>query len=131
MASASTAPATDETAAGLDAWRSYVGGHARLFRELDAEMQAAENTSLGDYDVLVQLADSAARRVRMCELAESVILSPSGLSRRVERLERRGLVRRERSTQDARSVDASITPEGRRLFRRLRRLHRDGIRRHF
>jgi DNA-binding MarR family transcriptional regulator len=69
--------------------------------------------------------------MRMCELAESVILSPSGLSRRVERLERRGLVQRERSTQDARSVEASITDEGRRLFRRLRRLHRDGISRYF
>ena len=131
MPAATKPGAADSAGLGLEAWKGFVRAHARLFSELDVELQQAENVTLGDYDVLVQLADSPVKSMRMCELAESVLLSPSGLSRRVERLERRGLVRRERSAQDARSVEASITDEGRRLFRRLRRLHRDGIDRHF
>jgi DNA-binding MarR family transcriptional regulator len=60
-----------------------------------------------------------------------VLLSPSGISRRVERLEREGLVQRERATGDARSIEAGLTPAGTRLLRRLRRTHRGGIRERF
>ena len=67
----------------------------------------------------------------MCELANAVLLSPSGLSRRVERLERAGLVDRERASADARSIEAGLTPVGRRLFRRVRLTHRAGIRERF
>jgi DNA-binding MarR family transcriptional regulator len=121
----------DSDGLGLDAWRAFLRAHARLFVELDAELRSEHGTALGDYDVLVQLADAPSGRLRMCDLAQAVLLSPSGLSRRVERLERAGLVDRVRASDDARSIEAGLTPAGRRLFRRLRRTHRAGIRQRF
>ena len=123
------AEAPDEL--GLDAWRAFVRGHARVLAELDAELRRDHGLTLGDYDVLVHLADARGDRLRMCDLAEAVLLSPSGLSRRVERLERAGLVERERATTDARNIEAGLTAAGRRLFRRVRRTHRAGIRERF
>jgi DNA-binding MarR family transcriptional regulator len=70
-------------------------------------------------------------RLRMCELAEAVVLSPSGLSRRVDRLEREGLVTRERAERDARNVEARLTANGRRLLNRLRQTHREGVKNRF
>jgi DNA-binding MarR family transcriptional regulator len=81
--------------------------------------------------VLIQLAEAEAGRLRMCDLAAAVVLSPSGLSRRVDRLERAGLVERERGEDDARSVEATLTPEGERVLDRLRRTHRTGVKERF
>ena len=63
----------------------------------------------------------------MCDLASAVLLSPSGLSRRVERLERDGLVERRRAQGDGRNIEATLTSAGRRLFRRLQTTHHEGI----
>src|SRR5687768_9300219 len=78
----------------LAAWRGFLEAHARLVRELDAELLREHSLSLSSYDVLVQLAHSPDRRLRMSELAESVLLTPSGLTRLVDRLCREGLVER-------------------------------------
>ena len=112
---------------GLSAWANFLRGHARLIRELDAELQEAHGSSLGDFDVLVQLALSEEGRLKMCDLAAAIVLSPSGLSRRVDRLERAGLVARERGSSDGRSVEARLTRDGKRLYQRLRKTHIAGI----
>ncbi|MQA76007.1 MAG: MarR family transcriptional regulator [Solirubrobacterales bacterium] len=139
-ASGRAAPSGDGTAPGpqaapdergLDAWKAFLRAHARLFSELDAELRAEHGLTIGDFDVLVQLADAPTGRLRMCELADAVLLSPSGLSRRVERLQRAGLVDRERASADARSIEAGLTQAGRRRFRRMRRTHRADIRERF
>ncbi len=104
---------------GLDAWQNLVVAHSQLFRALDAQMRSEHDFTLGEYDVIVQLANASGQRLRMCDLASAVLLSPSGLSRRVERLERAGLVRRERAATDARNIEASLTTAGKRLFHRL------------
>jgi DNA-binding MarR family transcriptional regulator len=116
---------------GLEAWKAFLFAHSRLVRELDAELQEAHGVGIGDFDVLVNLATAPRRRLRMCDLANQVLLSPSGISRRIERLEREGLVQRERASGDARSVEAGLTPAGTQLLRRLRRTHREGIRNRF
>jgi DNA-binding MarR family transcriptional regulator len=67
----------------------------------------------------------------MCDLAEAVLLTPSGLSRRVDRLERAGVVKRERASEDARNVEAQLTRAGKRLFHRLRQTHRSGVKHRF
>jgi DNA-binding MarR family transcriptional regulator len=69
--------------------------------------------------------------MRMSELAESALLSRSGLTRLVDRLEREGLLRRERCESDARGWFAEITPAGRRAFAAARKTHLDGVRRLF
>jgi DNA-binding MarR family transcriptional regulator len=102
--------------------------HAALTKELDAELTREHNLPLSSYEVLLFLADAPDGRMRMAELAESVLLSRSGLTRLVDRLERDGLLKRERCESDARGYFAEITPRGRRLFDAARRTHLDGVR---
>lgn len=122
---------TKPSETAVDAWANLLRGHATLIRELDAELQAAHGYSLGDFDVLVQLARADEGRLRMCDLAQAIVLSPSGLSRRVDRLERAGLVVRERGANDGRNVEARLSPAGKRLYERLRVTHFEGINEHF
>jgi DNA-binding MarR family transcriptional regulator len=102
--------------------------HAELTRALDAQLTREHKLPLSSYEVLLFLADAPEGRMRMSELAESVLLSRSGLTRLVDRLEREGLLKRERCESDARGLFAEITPEGRELFDAARRTHLDGVR---
>ena len=115
----------------LGAWRGMLRAHAALTRELDADLSREHDLPLSSYEVLLFLNDSEDGRMRMSELADSVLLSRSGLTRLVDRLERQGLLRRERCDSDARGLFAEITPEGRRLFDAARKTHLDGVRRLF
>src|SRR5829696_7213522 len=105
--------------------------HSSLTKELDAELTAEHGLPLSSYEVLLFLADSPGGRMRMSELADSVLLSRSGLTRLVDRLERDGLLERVPCEQDARGFFARITPRGRELFRAARHTHLDGVRRLF
>ena len=80
--------------AELAAWRGLLRVHASVLKALDAEMEAAHGLPLTSYEVLIQLADAPEQRMRMCDLADSVLLSRSGMSRLVDRLERDGLLPR-------------------------------------
>jgi DNA-binding MarR family transcriptional regulator len=102
--------------------------HAELTRALDAQLTREHKLPLSSYEVLLFLADAPKGRMRMSELAESVLLSRSGLTRLVDRLERDGLLKRERCESDARGLFAEITPEGRELFDAARRTHLEGVR---
>jgi len=115
----------------LGAWRGMLRTHAELTRALDAELTREHDLPLSSYEVLLFLNDSDEGRMRMSELADSVLLSRSGLTRLVDRLERQGLLRRERCASDARGLFAEITPEGRALFGEARKTHLDGVRRLF
>ena len=115
----------------LAVWRSYLRGHATVTRALEAELIAEQRLSLAAYDVLVQLADAPERRLRMTELADAVLLSRSGLTRLVDRLERVGLVSRSRVREDGRGVAATLTDRGIERLRRASRTHQDGVMRHF
>lgn len=102
----------------LVAWRSFLQAHAVLVRRLEADLLAEHQLPLASYDVLVQLVESSERRLRMTDLAQRVLISRSGLTRLVDRLEREGLVRREACDDDARGLFAVLTDAG---FQRLRR----------
>jgi DNA-binding MarR family transcriptional regulator len=115
----------------LAAWRGMLRAHAELTKELDAELAREHNLPLSSYEVLLYLADAPEGRMRMAELADSVLLSRSGLTRLVDRLQRDGLLKRERCESDARGYFAEITPKGRRLFDAARRTHLDGVRARF
>jgi DNA-binding MarR family transcriptional regulator len=115
----------------LAAWRGMLRAHSELTKELDAELAREHNLPLSSYEVLLYLADSDDGRMRMSDLADSVLLSRSGLTRLVDRLERDGLLRRERCESDARGLFAEITPAGRRVFDEARSTHLDGVRRMF
>lgn len=105
--------------------------HASLMKTLDAELEAAHRLPLTSYEVLMQLAEAPDRRMRMCDLADSVLLSRSGMSRLVDRLERDGLLERAACSADARGSYAVLTPAGLGLLREARPTHHAGIRRRF
>jgi DNA-binding MarR family transcriptional regulator len=115
----------------LGAWRGLLRVHDHLTRTLDAELTSAHQLPLPSYEVLLFLARAENGRLRMSELADSVLLSRSGLTRLVDRLEREGLVERKRCPEDARGLYATITDSGRRRFREARGTHLAGVRHHF
>lgn len=94
-------------------------------------MLAEQRLSLGAYDVLAELAEAPDQCLRMAELAEAVLLSRSGVTRLVDRLERAGLVVRERVDGDGRGVVARLTPAGAARLGVASRTHLAGILRHF
>jgi DNA-binding MarR family transcriptional regulator len=115
----------------LAAWRGMLRVHASMTRQLDLELTRAHDLPLSSYEVLLFLNDAPDGRMRMSELAEGVLLSRSGLTRLVDRLERGGLIERERCTDDARGWFAILTYEGRRLFADARETHLAGVRDRF
>jgi DNA-binding MarR family transcriptional regulator len=115
----------------LDAWQALLHAHHQITRVLDAELRAEHGVSWGDYDVLVRLARAAGNRLRMSELAERVMISPSGLTRVVDGLVEDGFVERERDAGDARVVYARLTDAGRDCVKRAAKTHLRGVREHF
>jgi DNA-binding MarR family transcriptional regulator len=118
-------------APGLGAWRSFLHAHARVTRRLDEELQAAHGLSLAEYDALLQIAHAPGRRIRMNVLAERVLLSRSGITRLVDRLEAAGSVERSACATDARGQEAVLTPDGLARLRTAAQTHLDGVRRYF
>jgi len=116
---------------GMDAWRSFIHAHARITRRLDEELQVAHGLSLAEYDALLQIAHAPGRRIRMNLLAERVILSRSGITRLVDRLEGAGAVERVACVTDARGQEAALTPLGLQRLREAAQTHLDGVRRYF
>jgi len=119
------------SATELGAWRGLLRAHAALTKTLDAELEQAHGIGLTSYEVLVRLERAPARRMRMCELADSVLLSRSGVTRLVDRLERDGLLAREECAADARGAFAVLTGAGEQLLAQARETHVEGIDRHF
>ena len=135
MESVTTSPASAARvladAPGIGAWRSFLHAHARVTRKLDEELQSAHGLSLAEYDALLQIAQAPARRVRMNVLADRVILSRSGITRLVDRLEAQGCVERIACQTDARGQEAVLTAVGLERLRTAARTHLDGVRRYF
>src|SRR4051812_13374654 len=113
------------------AWIGLLRTRERLMHELDGELERAHGISLAEYDVLMQLDAAADGNLRMAELADAVLLTRSGLTRLVDRLEGRGLVKRHRCPSDARGLWASLTAAGVELLHEAATTHSDGIRRLF
>jgi DNA-binding MarR family transcriptional regulator len=112
----------------LRAWRGMLRAHAALTKALDADLDAAHELPLSSYEVLMYLNDAEGRRMRMRDLAASVILSRSGLTRLADRLEREGLIRRESCPSDARGAFAVLTPAGAEKLAAARTTHLAGVR---
>lgn len=115
----------------LRAWRGLLRAHAALTKALDAQLEAGHGLPLISYEVLLQLADAEDRRMRMRDLASSVILSRSGLTRLVDRLEADGLLRRETCPSDARGAFAVLTDAGLERLHAARATHLAGVREMF
>ncbi len=132
-----TAPATtlpvlaEVPPAQLAAWRAFLEAHALTVETLTRELRDAEDLPLTWYDVLVQLHEAPEGRLRMQELADAVLLSKSGVTRLVDRMEQAGLVARARCTDDRRGTFAALTPAGRQRLRETAPTHLRGVAEHF
>ncbi len=115
----------------LRAWRGLLRTHAVLVRRLDAELEAEHGLALTNYEVLLHLGAADGRRMRMCDIADCVLLSRSGLTRLVDRLERDGLVERVSCADDARGAYAVLTEAGDAKLREAQGTHLAGVRAHF
>lgn len=115
----------------MDAWLAFLKAHAVVTALLDRELLDEHGISLAGYEVLAFLSRAEGRRMRMSDLAGAVLISPGAVTRRVEALERRGLVTRTRSIDDARVVEAALTEAGLQVLKALTPTHVRGVRAHF
>ncbi len=107
-------------------WRAFQWANTVVMRHLERELEE-KGLPLPWFDVLIHLCEAAEGRLRMQALADSVVLSRSGVTRLVDRMERAGLVRREPSQEDRRGAYAVVTPAGRQAFDRVWPGHRQNV----
>jgi DNA-binding MarR family transcriptional regulator len=117
--------------AEMSAWHALIRAHSRVVRRLEAELEAEHGLSLPAYEVLAHLSQAPQQRLRMTELAGHAVLTPSGLTRLVDKLVRDGQVQRARCSADARVVYAVLTPEGMERLVAAYPTHVRGVREHY
>ena len=115
----------------LGAWRAFLTAHAHVTRAISRDLAQAGLPDLGWYDLLWALHRAPGRRLRVNELAREVVLSPTAMSRFVDRVEAAGAVRREPDPSDRRALQVAITDDGIDLLRRMWPVYEAGIERHF
>jgi DNA-binding MarR family transcriptional regulator len=108
-------------------WRGFVRAQSALIKELDAHLIHQHNISLSSFEVLLFLQDAQEHRMQMSDLADSVLLTRSGLTRLVDRLEAQKLITRQQSSVDGRASFAVITPQGLRMAKKVRRTEKGWI----
>jgi DNA-binding MarR family transcriptional regulator len=111
---------------GLQAWNAWLRAHATLMRQLEADLASQTGLPLADFDVLAQLA-LAGGSLRMAELADRALISRSGMTRRVARLSREGLVRRGHTDADGRGVVVLLTEPGLKRLTEAAPVHVRGV----
>ena len=122
--------------AGLDdealgTWRAFLNAHAHMTRAINRDLAAAGLPDLGWYDLLWALYRQPERRLRVNQLAREVVLSPTAMSRFVDRVEAAGYVRREPDPTDRRALQIVLTEAGVEALREMWPVYRRGIERHF
>lgn len=131
MAPTAATGASELTAQELAAWRGFLRVYSAISKQLDHELEDAHGLPLSSYEVLISLQAAPGRRLRMAELAERALLSRSGMTRLVDRLERAGLLERSACSSDARGCFATLTDRGEEAVREARPTHLAGVRERF
>jgi DNA-binding MarR family transcriptional regulator len=115
----------------MQAWRALIQVTTGVLGALDNELQKEHGLSLGEYEVLVHLSEEPDHSLRMTDLAVRLHLSPSGITRRIDGMERAGLVERKQCPSDRRGSNAVLTGVGMRVLREAAPTHVRGVRAHF
>lgn len=113
------------TSAGT--WQALLAAHSQITQCLDHDLNSETGMGLAEFEVLDHLSRADDLTIRMNELATLVRLSPSGLTRRLDTLEHRGLVVRESCDADRRGINARLTPQGLARHRATAVVHRRGV----
>ncbi|MFJ2649676.1 MarR family winged helix-turn-helix transcriptional regulator [Streptomyces sp. NPDC087420] len=112
------------------AWRTHLDVNRLLTHQLEKDLQPFGLT-MNDYEILVNLSESAERRMRMSDLAAATLQSKSRLSHQITRMETAGLVRRENCESDRRGLFAVLTDAGMETMQKVAPFHVDSVRKHF
>ena len=112
----------DGSARWMPAFLALIRTHARLWDQVESDVRRISGLTMPRYDVLMQL-DLHGGQLGLTDLAKTVVLSPSGLSKLLDRMEESGLIERRPDPEDARSTFAAITAHGRSVVRKTRRKH--------
>ena len=112
---------------GLRTWRAFLRAHSTMLRTISRDLDEADLPPLTWYDVLAALRDAPDGQLRQVELAESVMLTNSGLSRLLDRIEKQGLVERRVCETDRRAFFIALTDEGREMLERMWPVYARGI----
>jgi DNA-binding MarR family transcriptional regulator len=115
----------------LGAWRAFLTAHARITRAINRDLAAAGLPDLSWYDLLWALYRQPERRLRVKDLASEVVLSPTAMSRFVDRVEAAGLVTRAPDPADRRALQITLTDAGVDLLRRMWPVYERGIETYF
>ena len=119
---------TQQRDVGLDVWVNFLRAHAAMTRQLSSELSETHCLTLSDFDVLAQLARGPEHGLMRAELAERVLLTPSGITRLLDGLERAGYVGKGKCSTDARVTYAVLTDEGRAELRAASKTHLASVR---
>jgi DNA-binding MarR family transcriptional regulator len=112
------------------AWRTHLDVSRLLMHQLEKDLQPFGLTN-NDYEILVNLSESAERRLRMSDLAAATLQSKSRLSHQITRMENAGLVRRENCESDRRGLYAVLTEQGMETMQKVAPHHVASVRKHF
>jgi DNA-binding MarR family transcriptional regulator len=115
----------------LSAWRYFIKSHAKIIESIEQDLAEQKRVPLTTYDVLIALFESPERKLRLGDLNKKVILSKSGLTRMLDRLEKEGLLQREKSAEDRRGAYAILTEAGESELRRAWPVYAKGIKKYF
>lgn len=113
------------------AWRAFLETSAIVSDRMEKRLHATTGLKLSDYNLLLLLAESENHQLRMGDLADRMVFSPSRLSYQVKTLQSRGLITRFKDVQDRRGMTARLTEEGQRVFREASKVHAQHIRQLF
>ena len=111
----------------LESWISFIRSHSAITRELSAQLQREHGLTLNDYEVLLVLSHAEGGMMRRVDLAETILLTASGITRLLEGLERAGFVCKETCASDARVSYAKLTDSGKQKLSEAAVTHLRGI----
>jgi DNA-binding MarR family transcriptional regulator len=119
---------TDLRGIELEAWINFLRAHAAVTRQFNAELLATQDLTINDFDVLAQLSRAPEQALKRVDLAERVLLTPSGITRLLKGLEEAGYVSNRPCAEDARVTYAVLTPKGKRKLEQARKTHVASVR---
>jgi DNA-binding MarR family transcriptional regulator len=115
----------------IAAWRAFLRSHSLMLRQIEADLAQAGLPPLGWYDVLWALYEAPGNHLQPSALADAIVLSRSGLSRMIDRIEEAGCVRRRPCPGDRRAIHVELTDEGRRMLSEMWPVYARGVADHF
>jgi DNA-binding MarR family transcriptional regulator len=121
----------DRRSEELTAWLNLIQSYEAVAAGLEDTLERARGLSLAEHEVLVRLAEAEGGRLRMLDLTNLVLLSKSGVTRLIDRMQQEGLVERQACETDRRVVYAAITSKGQRVLREATPAFLEGIERYF